>query len=646
MKLAFFLFFAALSLALPRGEARADAPARPVVFALIVTNNRSATLARPDLRYADDDGAKYYELFRMLAPEENTHLLTELDHDTARLFPALAGKTVPPKRDEVLAAARAIAARSREAIAAGHPVELYFVFAGHGDVDRGQGFLELIDGQFTSDDLEALLKSIPSTHAHVILDSCNSFFVLNARKPGGQRFATSEDATRSIAARLPNVGVFLSTSSASAVFEWSELEAGIFSHAVRSGLMGAADANGDGVVSYAELRAFVGLASAALKNPIHRPQVYARGPSGSDGDAMVDLRAEDGAVLRVDPSRSARLTVRDRDDVPWIDVNKEDGFAVTLRMPRRAAEGAVVEESDASPGAAARAHPRFAYPTAEGAQTATLAQLSPLDGAPPLARGPSDLSGALFAVPFGPRALASFAQAERERGPEVFGVSADDRARMQSMLEVVADGGRAARIVAGGSLAALGTAFGAVGGYRLANANATPYPADTRLSGGLDLALGGASVLGGGLLLVLPSSAEKLHDDFLKGLREHPEDPSLVVADTERRLQKMAESEHRQRRWQLWAGAAVTSVGAFSLAITQHSSWLGANGAANHDAAFASDALIAGLGACLFVGSLFPTPIEQVWKLWSEDPGLQRAAIQPSVKLSLGLGSLGFSGTF
>jgi hypothetical protein len=649
MKLALFVLvvlLGALSLVVPGSVARADAPVRPVTFALIVTNNRSATLARPDLRYADDDGAKYYELFRMLAPEENTHLLTELDRDTERLFPDLAGKTFPPTRDHVLAAARAIAVSAREALAAGHAVELYFVFAGHGDVDRGQGFLELVDSQFTSEDLEALLKSIPYTHAHVILDSCNSFFVLNARKPGGQRFATSEEATRSIAARLPNVGVFLSTSSASAVFEWSELEAGIFSHAVRSGLMGGADANGDGVVSYAELRAFVGLASSALKNPIHRPQVYARGPSGSDGDAMIDLRAEDGAVLRVDASRGARLTVRDRDDVPWIDLNKEDRFAVTLRMPRRAAEGAIVEESGASPGVAGRDPPRFAYPTGDGVLTASLEELSPINGAPPQARGPSNLSGVLFAVPFGPRALAAFEQGERERGPEVFGVSADDRARMQNMLEVVADVDRGTRVVGGGSLLALGAAFGVAGGYSFANANGTPTPGATRASGGADLALGGAAVLGGGLLLILPSSGEKLRDDFLEGLRRHPEDPSLVVADTEGRLRRMAESEHTERLWLRWTSAALTGVGVLGLVVTQTSPWLGQNGQAEHNAAFASDALAAGIGACLFVRSLFPTPIEHMWKLWSEDPGLRRTGMQPSVQMSIGLGSIGLSGTF
>ncbi len=112
-----------------------------------------------------------------------------------------------------------------------------------------------------------MLKSIPSTRSHVILDSCNSFFVLNARKPGGQRLAVTAEAAKSLSDRLPNVGVFLSTSAEAEVFEWSELQSGIFSHAVRSGLLGGADADGDGEVSYDELRGFIEVASQKVKTP-------------------------------------------------------------------------------------------------------------------------------------------------------------------------------------------------------------------------------------------------------------------------------------------------------------------------------------------------------------------------------------------
>jgi hypothetical protein len=68
-------------------DVRADTPPARTVFALIVTSNHGVSGAQPDLHYADDDGVKYLELFRMLAPEANVVLHTELDRDTERLYP-------------------------------------------------------------------------------------------------------------------------------------------------------------------------------------------------------------------------------------------------------------------------------------------------------------------------------------------------------------------------------------------------------------------------------------------------------------------------------------------------------------------------------------------------------------------------------
>jgi len=44
-------------------------------------------LAQHGIRYADDDGAKYFELFRMVAGDADVELLTDFDADSARLFP-------------------------------------------------------------------------------------------------------------------------------------------------------------------------------------------------------------------------------------------------------------------------------------------------------------------------------------------------------------------------------------------------------------------------------------------------------------------------------------------------------------------------------------------------------------------------------
>ena len=71
--------------------------------------------------------------------------------------------------------------------------------------------------------------------------------------------------------------------------EWAGFEAGVFSHEVRSGLFGAADADGDGRVTYAEIAAFVRRANEAIPADRFRPQVLARPPQG-DG-MLVDLRA-------------------------------------------------------------------------------------------------------------------------------------------------------------------------------------------------------------------------------------------------------------------------------------------------------------------------------------------------------------------
>ena len=48
------------------GSTPAPSPERSG-YALVITNNRSLELSRPDLHYADDDGAKYADLLRELA---------------------------------------------------------------------------------------------------------------------------------------------------------------------------------------------------------------------------------------------------------------------------------------------------------------------------------------------------------------------------------------------------------------------------------------------------------------------------------------------------------------------------------------------------------------------------------------------------
>jgi len=392
-----------LSLALA-APAAAPVSTDAASLVLIVASNRGVRAGRAPLQYADDDGAKYHEVFATIAGEENTILLADFDRDTARLFPRLLEKARSPSRAQLDRAVSRLAARSAELRRAGRAVRFHFVFAGHGDVDGGRGFLELSDGPFTADDLQRLLRAVGASESHVILDSCNSFFVVNPRKPGGRRFPTPRDAAEALARRLPDVGVFLSTSAQADVYEWSELQSGVFSHAVRSGLMGAADASGDGGVSYEELAAFVDTAVAAIKNPNFRPRVFARGPNGEDERAILDLPSARTALV-VDDAGPVRLAVRDLDGLRWLDAHAEAASVLRLWFPPSVSQRLEIDRlAGGEAGVLVEATLRL---PAASERPVRLAALAP--SAPVLAmRGAGEIFRALFARPFGPAALASW----------------------------------------------------------------------------------------------------------------------------------------------------------------------------------------------------------------------------------------------
>ena len=98
-----------------------------------------------------------------------------------------------------------------------------------------------------------------------------------------------------VPSRLANTGFVLSTSSDRDSHEWERYQAGILSHELRSALRGAADADRDGRITYAELGAFLVTANSNIENPTFRPDFTVRPPDR-------DLRRE---VLRWETSRPA-----------------------------------------------------------------------------------------------------------------------------------------------------------------------------------------------------------------------------------------------------------------------------------------------------------------------------------------------------
>jgi hypothetical protein len=315
--------------------ARAAEPAvAPARFAIIVGVNQSVDRDARPLRYADDDAAAYLELFRTLGGR--TYLVSRLDEGTRRLHSQAVAEAQDPRRAELERVLDQVAADVGRARARGVPTVVYFVYAGHGNVEDGRGYLALEDARLYGADLERLVVAgVGARETHFIVDACYSAFLAFGRGPGGERREAHGFSTMGGLASHPGVGLLLSTSSARESHEWSEFQAGVFSHEVRSGLLGAADADGDGQVSYREIASFVDRANSPIPNERFRPDVYAKEPRGAA--ALLDLRPALGRRLEVDGGLPGHYFIEDARGVRLADFHTARGQAV--RVIRLAAHG-------------------------------------------------------------------------------------------------------------------------------------------------------------------------------------------------------------------------------------------------------------------------------------------------------------------
>ena len=307
------------------------AKAAPVQrFALIVGHNRSLNPDNPPLAYADDDALRAAEVLGTFMPSEHITLLVEADRDSRKLFGEAAARAQAPTLARFHEAIEKLAARLRAARQGGARTEVYFIYGGHGDVKDGQAFIDLLDGRLSAKDLEqALILALPADRLHLIVDSCNSYYLLSPRAPGGRRYSLPPERVLSFFERHPHVGVFLSTSAANEVYEWSELQSGIFSHEVRSGLLGAADLNGDQQVSYTELEAFVRVANQDLVNERYRPRIFARAPTA---DGVLAPLGEGG--MRLPNDAAGRFFIEDDRGLRVAEFHKARGQALQVTLPK------------------------------------------------------------------------------------------------------------------------------------------------------------------------------------------------------------------------------------------------------------------------------------------------------------------------
>ena len=330
--------------------AASAAEAKTRSYAVVIAQNRSLDAGTRALRYADDDGVKNWELFSLFS--ERSSLFVVMDDETARLHPEAARNAEVPERAAVLARLRDYNALMEADIARGDEPELFFVYAGHGDVDAtGQGYINLHDSKLTRSDLfREVVAPSKARFVHVIVDACKSYFMVNSR--GGKKWVDdrvdpahdrSDAQVRAFLEeeqleRYPRAGVIVATSGDHETHEWSRYQAGILSHELRSALTGAADVNGDGRIEYSELRAFLAAANARVKNPEARVEVFSRPPALDRHRALIDLRTADdrgSRFLHFSPSLSGRFHIEDARGVRYADLNKESGARFDIAVSGR-----------------------------------------------------------------------------------------------------------------------------------------------------------------------------------------------------------------------------------------------------------------------------------------------------------------------
>lgn len=242
--------------------------------AMFVGNDRGAAGETP-LVFATSDAAKMQALFVGTGGVDKDDALLLLDGTRRDLQGAM-----------VTAKERLVAAEAR-----GAHTSLVFYYSGHGDEEG----LQLGDTRVGHDELRAWLEATGADVRIAFLDSCRSGAAVRAK--GGVRgpgYAFAVDVERA-------AGTAILTSSAETEFsqESDEVGGGFFTYYLHSGLAGAADGDGDGVVTLDEVYRWVHTETAfrTRTTPGSQTPSYDLDLAGSGSIALTQLAPSDARLV-------------------------------------------------------------------------------------------------------------------------------------------------------------------------------------------------------------------------------------------------------------------------------------------------------------------------------------------------------------
>lgn len=218
---------AVVLVALCAGAATAHAGTKRIA---VIVGNNAGNAGQAALRYAEADAGKFAQVLEELgnvAPEDLFLLQAKTMATLSHAFAVVKQRVENYKRDPA------------------NRVVLLFYFSGHSDGEA----LELGADRLTFADLRSWLGSAGADVRVALVDSCKSgaLLAIKGGKPGpGFQIRLTDE--------LASTGEVLLTSSAAdeVALESREIGGSFFTHHFISGLRGAADASGDGLVTLGE----------------------------------------------------------------------------------------------------------------------------------------------------------------------------------------------------------------------------------------------------------------------------------------------------------------------------------------------------------------------------------------------------------
>lgn len=257
-------------------------------FALVVGDSRGGAGTRP-LKYAERDARRIFAILTRIGG----------------VAPADARLLTGASASDVRAALNELDAKIRQA---GEETVLFVYYSGH----ARDGDLRLGDSRLPLSELREALQNAPADVRIGLLDSCQSGAITRSK---GVRPAPAFDVQAAqAAATRPHGLVLIASSSADEESQESDdIGASFFTHYLASGLLGDADASGDGKVTLAEAYAYAYSRTVGETLAQHPVYLYDLGGAGDlvltelapARGSLVFTAADEGVYVVLDGSRKA-----------------------------------------------------------------------------------------------------------------------------------------------------------------------------------------------------------------------------------------------------------------------------------------------------------------------------------------------------